>query len=170
MVYVVSVLAGFLYGCLFCYINHKVLQRAVDKVDPAKEHQKAATEVMKAYLFRYLISFVALVAVIFICKLLPLHFLSTIIAATVGITVPSQIWHITHDKNTGEIWHNSADADRKWQNPDAEAKKAEEDEENKGWQKWENWEDDNWRESGEKSSEIVDSSLNSEKTGNINKE
>lgn len=130
MIYVISALAGFAYGCVFCLMNHKVLMHAVNKVDPSKEQQKAATEVMKAYIFRCLVSFVALILVIFICKALPLHFLTTIIAAAVGITVPGQIWHIRNDKPKVNI---SAAALKK------DDKKADGD-------KWESWDsrDDDW--------------------------
>lgn len=142
MIYIISVLAGFAYGCLFCWFNHQVLMKAVNKVDPAENGQKAATEVMKAYVLRYVVSLLALVLVIFICKLLPLHFLTTIIAAAFGLTIPSQIWHIRHDKNTGSLWHNSADSDKKWNDKGSEEEAEAVKNANEGWQAWEDW--DQW--------------------------
>lgn len=161
MIYVLSALAGFAYGCLFCYGNHKILMNAVDSVDPVKEPRKAATKVMRAYIFRWLVSLVSLVLVIFICKLLPLHFLSTIIAAAVGLTVPSQIWHIRHDKvsnqppaeTKGEV--SSADGTSAASAPSAKpTKEAAAPEQGEGdWQAWEDWNDwDTWEEDADNAS------------------
>ena len=147
MIYVLSALAGFAYGCVFCLMNHKVLMHAVNKVDPSKEQQKAATEVMKAYIFRCLVSFVALILVIFICKALPLHFITTIIAAAVGITVPGQIWHIRNDKPKVNLSGNSVISAFK-----KEEKKTDGDE----WESWDSWDDDwdddDWDRKSEKKS------------------
>ncbi len=133
MIYVISVLAGALWGCLFCWLNHKILISSINSVDAAKEPSKSAGRIIKAYIFRYLISFAALIAVYFICKLLPLHFLSMIIAAAVGLTLPSQIWHIRHDKPEREVV---------CQTEDEKENDAQSSEQDWGtWKHWENWDD-----------------------------
>ena len=162
MIYVLSALAGFAYGCLFCYGNHKILMNAVDSVDPVKEPRKAATKVMRAYIFRWLVSLVSLVLVIFICKLLPLHFLSTIIAAAVGLTVPSQIWHIRHDKVSNQplatvkkevvVDDGTSAASAPSEKPTKEATAPEQ--KDGDWQVWEDWNDwDTWEDDDRNSSQ-----------------
>ena len=139
MIYVLSALAGFLYGCLFCFFNHRILQYAVNKYDPTKEPQKSAAAVMKAYGLRYLLSFAALALMILIAKLLSLHFITAIIAAAIGLTLPSQIWHIKNDKDTADIWHNNSQP--KTEKTD-EIVVKEEKSADVGWADWESWDDD----------------------------
>lgn len=144
MNYIISALIGFAYGCLFCWFNHRILMKAVAKTDPEMQHQKAAADVVKAYIIRYIVSLLSLVLVIFICKIVPLHFLTTIIAAAIGLTLPSQIWHVRHDTSNGKVWHNSGDSVEKWNDKDAAKEAEDEKAANEGWQAWEDW--DKWEE------------------------
>lgn len=139
MIYAVSALAGFAYGCLFCWFNHRILQYAVNKYNPTEQPQKSAAAVMKAYGLRYLLSFVALVLMVFIAKLLPLHFITAVVAAAIGLTLPSQIWHIKNDRAAV----NTANGNSEFVSKSNTACEPEKQPPNEGdWQEWESWDDD----------------------------
>ena len=100
MIYVISAAIGLVYGGIFAVINNKILINAIEKIDDSQDGQAATNAVMKTYLIRYAISVLALVAVIFICKFTPWHFISTIIATAVGLTVPGQIILRLHSRKS----------------------------------------------------------------------
>lgn len=85
----IGLAAGFVFGGIFAFIEHRLLISRLAKLD--ERGNESAADVMKIYALRYLISVLVLLCVFLTRKLVPLNYYGTLIGTALGLTLPSQI-------------------------------------------------------------------------------
>jgi len=80
-------LAGFLFGCLIAFLNHRMTQRFSEKTD-ADNMKKAFA---KIYILRQAMNIAALLLIYFCRNLLPVPFYYPLIGTAIGLSLPSQV-------------------------------------------------------------------------------
>lgn len=94
--YALGAVAGLAFGSLIAYLNSRITKKYLNK-NKDKSGPEGAASAMGVSALRMLISVLALAAVFFTRKLIPLPFTATIIGAAVGLTAVSFafLWHLT---------------------------------------------------------------------------
>lgn len=85
-------LAGFVFGSIFSVINFFLLKKVVEAVVDTPEAQKAkSNKVLKMYLLRIALDFVALCSVFILKDYLPFDWFYVIAGTAIGLTIPGQV-------------------------------------------------------------------------------